>query len=639
MKVFDSLQPAVTGHHQPKSLTSSGVLTARRILFFGLVGSTFALLIALFASMVLPGGVHWAEAAMLICFGITLPWTVIGFWNATLGLALMRLSKDPVAAVAPYLASGAERVETGEAERAEHAGKRSTAILMCVRNEDARAFTANLSAMADELIARGDAQRYALYVLSDSNQDDKIAEEESAVETLSRQLAAHIPVIYRRRDDNPGFKAGNIEDFCDRWGAQHSFALVLDADSLMAGRTITRMVDLMIANPQIGILQHLTAGRPAQSLFTRVFQFGMRLGMRSYTLGSAWWQGDCGPYWGHNAVLRLAPFMAHCRLPNLPGRGPLSGKILSHDQVEAVLMRRAGFEVRVLPEDDGSWEENPPHLLEFIRRDLRWCQGNLQYFRLLTLPRLPVISRIQLFLAILMFIGSPAWLGLIVLSAVYFSLVDDVFAHLDPFLGGVLTVIVMTMVFAPKFATAVDVLLDRRNRRVFGGTPRIVVGVVGETAFSMLLAPIMASMHTAFIARLCAGYGLTWESQDRKGSALPFAMAWAHLRWPTMVGVAGVVGASAMSWPSGLFLIPVVAGPFLAVPFAVMTSLPSLGGVAQRLRAWQIPEENKPIRAQIVASNAVEPVPGGLQSGQEAEVIVRHALLLPMQQETERPAA
>src|SRR5690242_7700143 len=142
----------------------------------------------------------------------------------------------------------------------------------------------------------------------------------------------------------------------------------------------------------------------------------MRLGMRSYTLGSAWWQGDCGPYWGHNAIIRLAPFIAHCRMPVLSGNGPLSGHILSHDQVEAALMRSAGYEVRVLPIDGVSWEENPPTLVEFSRRDLRWCQGNMQYWRLLSLPDLKPVSRYQLFLAILMFIGSPAWIGLLVLA-------------------------------------------------------------------------------------------------------------------------------------------------------------------------------------------------------------------------------
>src|SRR5690606_37605940 len=124
----------------------------------------------------------------------------------------------------------------------------------------------------------------------------------------------------------------------------------------------------------------------------------------------AWWQGDCGPYWGHNAMLRIAPFMRHCRLPVLPGAPPLGGRILSHDQVEATFMRRAGWEVRVLPEESGSFEENPPTLPDFIKRDLRWCQGNWQYLRLVGQPGLHAMGRLQLWLAILMYVSGPAWI-------------------------------------------------------------------------------------------------------------------------------------------------------------------------------------------------------------------------------------
>ena len=144
----------------------------------------------------------------------------------------------------------------------------------------------------------------------------------------------------------------------------------------------------------------------------------MRHGMRSYTMGQAWWVGDCGPFWGHNALVRIKPFHEQCDLPILPGKPPLGGHVLSHDQVEATLMRRAGYEVRVLPEERGSWEENPPTMLEFARRDVRWCQGNMQYLKLLDLPGLYPMSRFQLVWAILMFIGIPAWTLMIALLPV-----------------------------------------------------------------------------------------------------------------------------------------------------------------------------------------------------------------------------
>src|SRR5690606_28224825 len=211
--------------------------------------------------------------------------------------------------------------------------------------------------------------------------------------------------------------AGNIRDFCERWGRDHTFAIVLDADSLMTAEAMLRLVRVMQRHPNIGILQTLVTGLPSASAFARIFQFGMRLGMRSYTLGAASWQGDCGPYWGHNAILRLQPFIVHCRLPLLPGKPPLGGYVLSHDQIEAALMRRAGYEVRVLADEGGSWEENPPTLTEFIRRDLRWCQGNMQYFRFLGLPKLAPVSRCQIALAIAMYLSSAGWMSFLLMGA------------------------------------------------------------------------------------------------------------------------------------------------------------------------------------------------------------------------------
>src|SRR5207249_6375301 len=134
----------------------------------------------------------------------------------------------------------------------------------------------------------------------------------------------------------------------ERWGHLHDFAVTLDADSFMTAEAILRLVRVMQADPKLGIVQGLVVGLPSTSAFARIFQFGMRLSMRSYTIGSAWWQGDCGPYWGHNAIVRIAPLVAHCQLPVLAEGALVKGHVLSHDQIEAVLMRRAGYAVRVL---------------------------------------------------------------------------------------------------------------------------------------------------------------------------------------------------------------------------------------------------------------------------------------------------
>src|SRR5712691_5161393 len=351
--------------------------------FFLSVGLTMAGLIWLAVVALSPGGFGVVDLILVVLFAVTLPWYVIGFWNATIGFLIMRFARDPAAAVTPAAAG----------VRGDEPITASTAILMCIRNEPTERTARYLAPLVDGLAADPAAGRFHVYVLSDTDVPAIAAAEEAHFAALAAARRQRIAVIYRRRPVNTGFKAGNVRDFCERWGAAHDFAVVLDADSLMTAAAVTRLVRIMQADPRLGILQSLVIGLPSTSAFARLFQFGMRLGMRSYTIGSACWQGDCGPYWGHNAILRLAPFMAHCALPVLPARGVLGGHVLSHDQIEAVLMRRAGYEVRVLPDETLGWEENPPTLIEFIRRDLRWCQGNLQYWRFLFLPGLAPVSR------------------------------------------------------------------------------------------------------------------------------------------------------------------------------------------------------------------------------------------------------
>jgi membrane glycosyltransferase len=556
-------------------------MTVRRFIFLSLIIVSFLSMTALMAVTLTPGGLTPLDLFILFCFMVTLPWTIIGFWNAVIGLMVMRVAKNPIEAVCP--------IEAGDQDGPL---KSSTALLSCIRDEDTESLEVNLSAMVSHLIRGGQADHFTLYVLSDTSMDDIALQEQQMSARLSERFQGQMDVIYRLRSLNTGFKAGNIEDFCDRWGDDHDFALVLDADSYMSADAIVGLVRRMEANPKVGILQSLVVGLPTDSAFARVFQFGMRLGMRSYTIGSAWWQGDCGPYWGHNALLRLKPFKEHCRLPVLPGKGPLAGTILSHDQVEAVLMRRAGYEVRVLPLETGSYEVNPPHILEFIRRDLRWCQGNLQYRRLLSMPGLKPVSRAQLFLAILMFLGSPAWIGFMTAAAVLGMTTDYAPYRADT--GLALFATILTMVFAPKLATVADVLARPDLRKAFGGPLRVVTSVFAEILYSAMLAPIMAVAHTLFMAGLIAGKTIGWGAQARGVQRLPVALA-ARKLWPqTLFGLAGLAWVSTqpidLVWP----VIPVAIGPLLATVIAVSTSTKMLGKLAIRSTLWRIPEETVP---------------------------------------------
>ena len=375
-----------------------------------------AALIVLAVVALSPAGFSAIDIVLIVLFTITLPWMVAGFWNAIIGFLILRFSSDSVAAVIPQVASirGDEPIVA------------STAILLCIRNELPERMIRNLRPLLAGLDRSGFGDRFHVYVLSDTSDPQIAAVERERFAELANVWDGRIAMTYRRRAVNTGFKAGNIWDFCEQWGANHEFAVSLDADSFMTAEATQLLVRIMQADPELGILQGLVVGLPSSSAFARVFQFGMRLGMRSYTIGSAWWQGDCGPYWGHNAVFRLGPFIAHCELPVLSRGGSEARHILSHDQIEAALMRAAGYSVRVLPEEGLGWEENPPTLLEFIRRDLRWCQGNMQYWRFLALPGLKPVSRYQLGLAILMFIGSPAWIGMLVLGTLALALVETV---------------------------------------------------------------------------------------------------------------------------------------------------------------------------------------------------------------------
>ncbi len=284
----------------------------------------------------------------------------------------------------------------------------------------------SLRHLLHDLDAGGAGGTFALFILSDTAGAEAAATEQRAVAAFREEDRDPGRIHYRRRTANTGFKAGNIMDFLDHHGDGFELMLTLDADSRMSAEAVLRLVRTIQADPSLAIVQHLTVGLPASSAFPRLFQFGMRAGMRTWATGQAWWQGDEGPYWGHNAVVRIAPFRAHCRLPLLPD----GSHILSHDQVEAALLAGAGWGVRVLPDEDGSWEANPPALPEFLRRELRWVAGNLQYRHLLRMPGLRPMGRWQLMQAILLFAGAPLYL-LFLLAAAVAAATD----HTSPFPG------------------------------------------------------------------------------------------------------------------------------------------------------------------------------------------------------------
>lgn len=575
----------------PPTLRPDAFLRLRRAGFALAVMFTVLGLLTWMAATLFVQRVDAIGVAMLAAFALTLPWTAIGFWNAAVGLALMLGTRHPAVLVAPHVQSDDVQQDITT----------STAVLACMRNEETGRLLHNLAWMLQGLIDSGHARAFHLYLLSDSDEPATVAAEARMLAELQARFGEAIALTYRRREKRHGYKAGNIRDFCERWGNLHDHAIVLDADSLMTAPAMLRLVRIMQARPEIGILQTLVTGLPSASAFTRMFQFGMRLGMRSYTLGAASWQGDCGPYWGHNAILRLQPFIEHCKLPELPGPPPLGGAVLSHDQLEAVLMRRAGYEVRVLPDEEGSWEENPPNLLEFIRRDLRWCQGNMQYLQLLGLPGLLPVSRGQLLLAIAMYLGAPAWL-----TFLFLGLWRDQPFRAD--LGLALLLVMLGMTLAPKLATLADVLLRGSLRRAYGGVVRIVCGALLEFAFWALTAPVVAVAVTLFLLGLPWGRRVGWAAQQRDVQRIDWQVALRGL-WPqTLLGLV-LAALVALRMPSALwFWSPILAGLVGAIPLACITAHPAVGRWLVRWGLCRIPEETPaaaglaPLRATALPS-------------------------------------
>ena len=543
-----------------------------RRLTFALLGLSLTLLLLWLALRVLsPGGWTPWEALLLACFAGTAPWTALCAANALVGGAILLRSPHPPAAVLPAL----RRTRPG-------AGRLHTAIAVCIRNEDMAAVLPPLARLLDGLRQAGAAGRFTLWFLSDTEDPALVAAEQAAIADFSARYPA---TRYRRRAANTGFKAGNVMDFLDHHAGDASLMLCLDADSEMTAAAVLRLVACMEADPQLAILQQLIVGRPATAAFPRLFQFGMRAGMRSWATGQAWWQGGEGPYWGHNAILRIAPFRRHCRLDALPDGRP----ILSHDQVEAVRLHAAGWKVCCLPIEEGSMEGNPPALPEFMARDLRWAAGNMQYFSLLSLPGMTWMGRWQLAQAILLFLGAPLWVGVLVFGA------------LNAVTGGggatptgwllALMAATWAMLHGPKLSGYAEVLLKPALAAGYGGRAAFLRGAAAELAFTTLLDPISLFNKAMFLAALPFGVKAGWAPQNRADRGVGWADA-ARLLWPhTLFGAAVFALLLAAAPGAALWALPWAGGLLLAIPLCVLTAAPGFSAALRQAGLAATPEE------------------------------------------------
>ena len=418
---------------------------------------------------------------------------------------------------------------------------------------------------------------------------------------------------YRRREKNIGRKAGNIADFGQRWGRNYDFMVVLDADSVMSGRLVTDLVRLMQANADAGIIQ--TVPRPilAETLFGRLQQFGGRATAEIVNTGVGFWQLGDGNYFGHNAVIRTQAFFDHCDLPVLPGKGPLSGEILSHDFVEASYIRRAGYKVWNIPVGDGSYEEIPPTLLDHVKRDRRWCQGNLQHTRILPERGLKGLSRFHLGAGVMSYVASPLWFLFLVMSVInllhqsnpglaYRGPGSDAFT-LQPGAWNMMAIelfcAIMAMLILPKLLGAVLLASRARERRQYGGLFGLMASSTIEIVASVILAPVMMVFQTGFVVSILSGISVRWDAQARDSRRIGIAQALrSHATNLAFGGVLALIVLT-LAPQSTMWFLPLILGPLLSPLLTTVTSSRTLGQAFARRGIFMTPEETNPA-AEIV---------------------------------------
>jgi membrane glycosyltransferase len=569
------LMSVVESEMTPAGLQKRQQIAGRRRIVAIINISIYLVLLAWLSSIFQRGNWGLIDALILIAFAIAAPWSVIGVCNAAIGFWLLHFHRRGLEAAAPFLGVYNEQMPITT----------RTALLMTIRNEDPQRAFARLRTMKASVDATGEGAHFDWFVLSDTT-NPAIADREDKIFALWRAQSDEARLFYRRRANNIGYKAGNIRDFCERWGSSYEFMIPLDADSLMDGETILRLVRIGEAYPQIGILQSLVVGTPSQSAFARIFQFGMRHGMRTYTLGASWWAADCGSYWGHNALVRVSPFFQHCELPKLGG----DQHILSHDQIEAALMRRAGYEVRVLPIECGSYEDNPPDLPEFLHRELRWCQGNMQYLKLLGIPGLLPTSRFQLFWAVSMFIGAPAW-TLIIALVFLKAAVSENLSNFPAASSMLLYATFLALYMAPKLAGFVDVALTSKALTDYGGAARFLASSIVEICSSLIIGSTTTLGVSLLQFEMIFGHSLGWGEQTRDARSLTWRAAVRAFR-PQLAFGALVFALGAVFAPQLLlWSLPLTLGYPASVPFAVFTASPRVGAWLARAGYCAIPEE------------------------------------------------
>jgi membrane glycosyltransferase len=574
------------GRRNRRRLIPAAVLYARFILLavtFGVTtyGVYQMLQVVRFASMTA------LQGTMIFFFAVSLGWIAFAAGSVLAGASRRR---DPI----PPQGDGPAPL---------------TALVMPIYNEDPTRTAAALQAMGEALQRVQVQAGFEIVVLSDSTNADAWIRETLSFAKLRACLSTIMPVWYRRRRFNIARKAGNLEEFVTRWGGRYDYMIVLDADSLIDAPTLQRMVLAMRADPAIGILQTSPQLIGAKTLFARLQQFAACVYGPVITRGLSAWSGDSGNYWGHNAIIRVAAFAQYCGLPQLKGRKPFGGFVLSHDFVEAALMRRGGWKVR-MADCGGSWEESPPTLIDVAVRDRRWAQGNLQHMKIIGGAGLRFVSRLHLGVGIMSYLSSPLWLVMLGIGfalAVQSRLIrPEYFSHdfqlfpswprFDTALMMDLFWFSMVVLLIPKMVGLIRALLTRHIRRGAGGVIGTTASFLLEVVLSALYAPILMIIQCRHVFEVFMGRDSGWKPQQRDSGGTSWADAWRFHRRQMFLSCVTAVIVYFLSPPLLAWVSPALLGLFLAVPLSRFSGSQKLGGFLSRLALLRTPEEvEKPV--------------------------------------------
>ncbi|MTH95261.1 glucans biosynthesis glucosyltransferase MdoH [Roseibium sp. RKSG952] len=479
-----------------------------------------------------------------------------------------------------------------------------TAILMPIYNEETATIFARLTAIMRSVRALPEEAQFDFFVLSDTTRADIAGAEAAEYRRVLVREGAGSRLFYRHREKNIGRKAGNIADFVMNYGGAYEHMLILDADSLMTGETIVEMVRRMQADPGLGLLQTLPQIQGLETLFGRLLQFSTALYAPYFARGLASVQGGEGSFWGHNALVRTKAFAASCGMAPLSGKPPFGGHILSHDTVEAALLARDGWKVRLDPDLTGSYEEAPPNMVEYAKRDRRWCQGNLQHGRLLYAPRFRFWSRFSILQGIFGYLASPLWFLFLIASLaapmlapppVYFDGRSPFPTFPHPETGTALALLfgLVALLLLPKLALIIQALL-KQSRKEFGGAFRLALGGFLEIFLTSVLAPLHMMFQCRSVLQVVTGADAGWPAADRADGSLSFGASIAATWWMMLIGAAGL-GFSHQFTPELFYWLMPVSVPLVAAPLLVFaTASVGLGRFTKRLGLFRIPIEHTP---------------------------------------------